>query len=147
MTIGWGHTDAFGRRFSAADVWTREDCDAAFLEDMDGVQASVKRLVQAPLEQHQFDALVSFTYNCGAANLAASTLLKLLNRGDYDGAALEFHRWTLGGGKLLPGLVRRRAAEALMFQNAMPVEGVPAGLIVAATPTTPRVVGALSGAA
>jgi lysozyme len=74
-------------------------------------------MTKVPLKQHQFDALVSFAYNVGVGNLRSSTLLRKLNAGDYDGAALEFHRWNRSKGKVLPGLVRRRAAEALLFQN------------------------------
>jgi GH24 family phage-related lysozyme (muramidase) len=70
-----------------------------------------------PLKPWQFDALVSFCYNCGEGNLAKSTLLKKVNAGDFEGAALEFHKWNKGGGKVLPGLVRRRASESLLFQN------------------------------
>jgi len=69
------------------------------------------------VKHHQFDALVSFAYNVGIGNLKSSTLLRKLNAGDYDGAALEFHRWKRSNGRVLPGLVRRRAAEALLFQG------------------------------
>src|SRR5690606_6833672 len=77
----------------------------------------VDRLVKVPLKQHQFDALVSFAYNAGIGNLRSSTLLRKLNARDFAGAALEFHRWNRSNGKVLPGLVRRRAAEALLFQG------------------------------
>jgi GH24 family phage-related lysozyme (muramidase) len=78
-------------------------------------ERNVLKLVTVPLEPWQFDALVSFDYNTGA--LGKSTLLKKLNAGDFEGAALEFHRWNKGGGKVLAGLTRRRASEALLFQN------------------------------
>ena len=81
--------------------------DMAFFEEQ------VTSLVKVPLKQHQFDALVSFAYNCGVGNLRGSTLRRKLNDGDYESAALEFHRWNRSKGKVLPGLVRRRAAEAL----------------------------------
>ena len=84
---------------------------------MEEFESAVQRLVKVELEQWQFDALVSFTYNCGEGNLQKSTLLKKVNAGDFDGAALEFHKWNKGGGKVLAGLVRRRASEALLFQN------------------------------
>ncbi len=117
LTIGWGHTNAQGRNFGEDAVWSQAECDDAFLEDMEHYARAVRRLVKRPLEQHQFDALLSFTYNCGERNLAASTLLKKLNGGDADGAALEFHRWNKAGGRVLRGLVRRRASEALLFQG------------------------------
>jgi lysozyme len=117
LTLGYGHTNHHGRKFKMGDVWTRQECDDAFLDDMEGFEDAVRRLVKVELEPWQFDALVSFTYNCGEGNLQKSTLLKKVNAGDFEGAALEFHKWTKGGGKVLPGLVRRRASEALLFQN------------------------------
>ena len=117
LTIGWGHTNHSGRPFDRAARWTQDECDAAFDEDMAGLARRVMALVKVPLKQHQFDALVSFAYNVGLGNLKASTLLRKLNAGDYAGAALEFHRWNRSNGRVLPGLVRRRAAEALLFQG------------------------------
>ena len=84
---------------------------------MGAFERDVRRLVTVPLNSNQFDALVSFAYNCGAGNLAKSTLLKRVNAGDHVGAAAEFHRWNKGGGKVLPGLTRRRASESLLYQG------------------------------
>jgi GH24 family phage-related lysozyme (muramidase) len=78
----------------------------------------VEALVETPLTDNQFGALVSFTFNLGRGNLAKSTLLRKLNGGDYDGAAIEFNKWNKAGGKVLAGLVARRAAEAELFQTA-----------------------------
>jgi lysozyme len=117
LTIGWGHTNHHGVHFDESSRWTKEACDDAFLDDMAGFEDAVRRLVKVELEPWQFDALVSFTYNCGEGNLQKSTLLKKVNAGDFEGAALEFQKWNKGGGKVLPGLVRRRASEALLFQN------------------------------
>jgi lysozyme len=117
LTIGWGHTNHHGRKFDAATRWTREECDGAFFEDMAGFEATVRRLVKVPLTANQYDALVSFCYNCGEGNLAKSTLLKKVNAGDHKGAASEFHNWNKGGGKVLAGLTRRRASESLLYQN------------------------------
>ena len=117
LTIGWGHTNHHGRKFDENARWTQQDCDAALEEDLQGFAADVAALVKVPLKQHQFDALVSFAYNVGIGNLKSSTLLRKLNAGDPEGAALEFHRWNRSKGKVLPGLVRRRAAEALLFQG------------------------------
>ncbi|HCU44764.1 MAG TPA: lysozyme [Sphingobacterium sp.] len=76
----------------------------------------VKRLVKKPLNQNQFDALVSFTYNLGADNLSKSTLLKKVNVDPNDPTiAAEFPKWNKAGGKVLPGLVRRRKAEADLY--------------------------------
>jgi lysozyme len=122
LTIGFGHTNHHGRKFDAASRWTSEECHAAFLEDMQGFEAAVRRLVHVPLTDYQFDALVSFTYNCGEGNLAKSTLLKRVNAGDHAGAAKEFHKWNKGGGKVLPGLTRRRASESLLYQGIPDVD-------------------------
>jgi lysozyme len=117
LTICWGHTHHHGREFNADSRWTMEECNQAFLEDMGTFERAVRKLVKVPLEPWQFDALVSFCYNCGEGNLAKSTLLKKVNAGDFEGAALEFHKWNKGGGKVLAGLTRRRASESLLFQN------------------------------
>jgi lysozyme len=117
LTIGWGHTNHHGRKFDTATRWTSEECHAAFLEDMEGFEAAVRRLVKVPLNANRFDALVSFTYNCGEGNLAKSTLLKKVNAEDHAGAAKEFHKWNKGGGKVLAGLTRRRASESLLYQG------------------------------
>lgn len=79
-------------------------------------EQSVAKAVHVPLTQNEFDALVSFTYNVGGANLASSTLLKLLNSGESKSiVAKEFHKWNKAGGKELAGLTRRRQAEARLF--------------------------------
>lgn len=117
LTIGWGHTNAHGRQFDANAIWTQGECDAEFERDMEIFERAVRRLVKVPLEQHQFDALVSFAYNVGERAFAASTLLRLINAGNFDDAAHQFHRWRRAGGRIMPGLVRRRASEALLFQG------------------------------
>ena len=117
LTIGWGHTNDHGRSFDADTIWTQAECDAALHEDMAHFEAAVKRLVTIALNQAQFDALLSFAYNCGEGNLGKSTLLRKLNAGDFAAAALEFPRWNRGGGRVLPGLTRRRLSEALLFQG------------------------------
>jgi lysozyme len=118
-TIGWGHTNHHGRKFDLTSVWTVEDCDEAFLEDMEGFEKDVRRLVTRPLTGFQYDALVSFHYNTGA--LGKSTLLKKINAGDFEGAAKEFLKWdkaTVNGKKqVLKGLTRRRKSESLLFQG------------------------------
>ena len=81
------------------------------------LKRAVRRLVTVPLTHYQYDALVSFCYNCGEGNLAKSTLLKKVNASDFAGAAAEFIKWNKGGGKVLAGLTRRRKSEALLFQN------------------------------
>jgi lysozyme len=116
-TIGWGSTHHGGHKIDSGTVWTLEECDEAFAKDMESFEKTVLRLVKVELEPWQFDALVSFTYNCGEGNLQKSTLLKKVNAGDFEGAALEFHKWNKANGKVLAGLTRRRASESLLFQN------------------------------
>ncbi len=85
------------------------------------MQVAFLRLVKVALSQNQWDALMSFVYNLGAANLASSTLLKLLkllNADDYAGAADQFTRWNKAGGQVLSGLTKRRNAERAMFLGA-----------------------------
>jgi lysozyme len=117
LTIGFGHTNHHGRQFNASSKWTRKECNEAFVEDMVTFEGAIRRLVKVPLTAHQYDALVSFCYNCGEGNLAKSTLLKCVNRGDHKQAAEEFKKWNKGGGKVLAGLTRRRASESLLYQG------------------------------
>mgnify|MGYP002136974346 CR=1 FL=1 len=105
---------------SAANANARGDFDEAqahryLLEDLAPVEAAVNRMVDAPLSQAQFDALCSLTFNIGIGALARSTLLRLLNGGDYAGAAAQFGRWNRAGKQILPGLIARREAERAMF--------------------------------
>lgn len=115
LTIGYGHTNHQGRRFDEQTVWSKEEAEQVLLEDLEIHEKAVKRLVKVPLTQGQFDALVSFSFNLGEGNLSRSTLLRKLNSGDYEGAAREFPRWCRAGGRILPGLVKRRKAEMELF--------------------------------
>ena len=116
-TIGVGTTRWNGKPITLDMIWSKNQCDQAFLKDIEQQERDVRRLVQVGLQPWEFDALVSFVYNVGPGAFANSTLLRKLNQGNFEGAALEFHRWNKAGGKVLPGLVRRRASEALLFQN------------------------------
>lgn len=112
-TIGYGHT-ATAR---PGMVITEEQAEQLLRDDLLEFERAVNHAVTVPLKQHQFDALVSFAFNVGASALRGSTLLRKVNAEDWQGAAAEFDRWTRGGGKVLPGLVRRRAAERAMFED------------------------------
>ena len=118
-TCGWGSTGPphGEHKIDAATRWTREQCDEAFLKDMEQFEKAVRKLVRVPLTANRYDALVSFTYNVGAGALERSTLLKRVNAGDHKGAAAEFHKWNKANGKVLAGLTRRRASEALLYQG------------------------------
>ena len=110
-TIGYGHTKGVRR----GDTCTKMLALAWLREDLAESEDAVDRLVKVDLAQHEFDALVSFTFNCGAGALMRSTLLRKLNAGDRAGAAAEFDEWVNGASGPLPGLVRRRAAEKALF--------------------------------
>lgn len=118
-TIGWGATgpDYSGKgRIARGTVWTQAQCDKRLERDLKRYAAGVRRAVgKAPTTQCQFDAMVSFHYNTGA--IAHATLTKKHKAGDYEGAAAEFARWNKAGGKVLKGLVRRRAAEAELYRS------------------------------
>lgn len=117
-TVGYGHTDAAGEpKFAATKGkrFTEAEASAILLRDLERYEQDVRELVKVPLNENQHGALTSFDFNLGRANLAKSTLLKKLNRGDYDGAAAEFGKWVNAGGEKLPGLVKRREAERKLF--------------------------------
>lgn len=112
LTIGYGTT---GDKVHEGLVIT-EAVAVQWLEDaVESTAREILRIIKAPLNDNEFSALISFAYNVGCGNLANSTLAKKLNAHDYKGAADEFLRWTHGGGKELPGLIARRAAERELF--------------------------------
>lgn len=133
VTAGWGHVlvdPNTGRRLKGArglarakKLWpegfTMDQAEAWFREDIAIAENGIDRLVSVPLNENQKAALVSFAYNVGVAAFSESTMLRLINEGDYDKAALEFHKWdkgTINGKKqVLKGLVARREAERMMF--------------------------------
>ncbi|MEM6476168.1 MAG: lysozyme [Pseudomonadota bacterium] len=118
-TIGWGATGPGlkkGERIGPGTVWTQAQCDARLAKDLKRYAAGVSRAIgDTPTTQAQFDALVSFHYNTGA--IGRATLTKKHKAGDYDGAAREFARWNKAGGRVLKGLVRRRAAETELYKS------------------------------
>jgi lysozyme len=97
-------------------VWTKTEIDELFRDDVASFERGVLRLVPGVVgRQGSFDALVSISFNFGLGNLQRSTIRMRANRGDWDGAAEAFRVWTKGGGKVLPGLVKRREAEIALF--------------------------------
>ena len=110
-TIGYGHTG----NVHPNDTITQTEATALLERDLQRFQDGVKKAVKVPLNDNQLAALTSFAYNVGLGAFGTSTLLKQLNEGHYDLAADQFLRWTKGGGKELPGLVTRRAAERAVF--------------------------------
>jgi len=97
-------------------AFTKEEIDELFRADVGTFERGVLRLVPGVVgRQGAFDALVSISFNFGLGNLQRSTIRMRANRGDWEGAAEAFMVWTKGGGKVLPGLVRRREAERTLF--------------------------------
>lgn len=115
-TIGYGHTSQAGPPAVTKGMKiTAVGAEEILRSDLVAFENAVRSAVHVPLNQNQFDALVSFTFNLGPGNLKTSTLLKKLNAGDYAGAADQFPRWNKSNGKVLAGLTKRRAAERQMF--------------------------------
>lgn len=118
-TIGYGHTNGVkkGQRIS------QRQAEAYLREDVKKFENGVNKYVSAPLNQNQFDALVSFCFNCGLTAFKDSTLRKKLNAKDYAGAGKELLRWNKANGVILDGLKRRRNAEKVLFDK-IPVQSV-----------------------
>lgn len=120
-TIGFGSTYyEDGRKVKLKDKPITEERATQLLEFIANKTFSenINKVVKVPLNQNQFDALVSFAYNIGNKNFNWSTLLKKLNQSDYEGASLEFGRWNQASGKILSGLVLRRQKEKELFLKA-----------------------------
>ena len=128
-TIGWGHAIVVGKDFlrgkqNRAKAFalypgglTIPEAETLLRADVMDKCRDVDSLVKVSLNDNQYAALVSFTFNLGIGNLKQSTLLKKVNAGDFAGAANEFAKWNKAGGKVLAGLTRRRAAEAELFRR------------------------------
>ena len=113
LTIGYGTTKNVveGMKIS------QHQAEELLMKDLEEFEEYVEDLIDVKLEQHQFDALVAWTYNLGPTNLKTSTLRKVLNKGAYDDVPEQMKRWNKAGGQVLKGLVRRRNAEALLFEG------------------------------
>ena len=112
-TIGYGHlvkgNELFERPISESVA------EALLRQDVRSAERAVRRLIQVPLTQSQFDSLVSFTYNLGGGALQRSTLRRVINRGHHHEVPRQLRRWVWAGGRKLKGLVRRREAEAELY--------------------------------
>ena len=115
-TIGYGHT---GAEVHQGMTITQEQAEEFLMQDVQKAVQTVNSKEHTDLTQNEFDALVDFVFNCGAGNFAGSTLLRKINAGDMEGAALEFEKWTHADGKVMAGLIKRRHAEALLFLNKL----------------------------
>lgn len=138
-TIGFGHViKQNGRMLKGSEnrslairlmpSITTAQADALLDQDLLHFEAGVRRLLKVRITENQFSALVSFAYNCGLdedtdtipEGLGDSTLLRLINKSKLQEAASEFPKWNKSAGQILPGLVRRREAERLLFLNQIP---------------------------
>jgi lysozyme len=146
-TIGYGSTRDVreGMRISQAEA------DQRFLADTEWAQAAVRTDVVVPITQPQFDALVSLAYNIGAGAFAKSTLVRLLNAGDYRGAAEQFLAWNKVRGEVVTGLAARRAKERAMFMEPAPIAESKPSLEIpmpdSPAPSTLQTVATVAGAA
>jgi lysozyme len=126
-TIGWGHAlrgpdgkflrGESGKKeaYRQYRAMTLEEAENLLALDLEEFAHVVDRLVKVKVSDNQFGALVSLTFNIGRGNFSASTLLRLLNAGNYAGAAMQFAVWRKADGKVMAGLVKRRAAEKALF--------------------------------
>ena len=113
LTIGYGHTKGVTEGMQI----TKAQADEMLVEELATYESYVSDAVENQLDQCMFDALVSWTYNLGPTNLLSSTMLKVLNTGEYEEVPAQLKRWNKASGKVLEGLVRRREAEALLFEG------------------------------
>lgn len=119
-TIGYGHTSSV----YCGQVITQAQAESLLKTDLVSRENVINQNVKVPINQNQFDALVSFVYNLGAGNFLKSDLLKYLNKSQYTKAANEFVLWSYAGGKKLAGLVKRRTAEKALFMKEVDDEMV-----------------------
>ena len=115
LTVCYGHT---GADIQARKKYTREECTQLLRRDI-ARHAQALACITRPLNEYQQAAFVSFAYNVGAGAFCRSTLVKKANAGDMAGACAELSKWNKAGGKVLPGLVKRRAAERAMCEEGL----------------------------
>lgn len=118
-TIGWGHTSKAGPPKVVRGMRiTKKEADAIFLRDLAWAERAVNELVKVDIQQEQYDAMVSLVFNIGVPGFQRSSVLRYTNQRKWRQAARSFGLWNKGGGRVLPGLIRRRAAEAALYAEA-----------------------------
>jgi lysozyme len=142
LTIGVGHTSAAGPpKVTKGLTITAAESDAILARDLAGVEASVSAMVKVPLNQNEFDALVSLVFNIGAGGFKGSSVLRNLNAGNRAGAAdamLAWNKGTVKGKKVaLPGLTNRRQEERMQFLRLAAPAASPAPVQPATAPQSP----------
>ena len=113
LTIGYGHI----KDVKEGDQITKEEANYMLQEEMIEYEGYVNDMVDVELNQSQYDSLCAWVYNLGPTNFQSSTLLKVLNEGKYNEIPQQIKRWNKAGGEVLNGLIRRRLAEALLFEG------------------------------
>ena len=112
-TRGYGHTKGVDEDMKIS----KDEAENLLKKELPEYEGYINKLVKVPLEQYQFDALCCWVYNLGPTNLKNSTLLTVLNQERYEDVPREIKRWNKAGGQVLNGLIRRREAEALLFEG------------------------------
>lgn len=115
LTVGYGHVVKNPEAFR--QPITEVEATEILTIDVETAERAVLRLISVSLTDGQFDALVSFTFNLGAGALQRSTLRRKANREEHEDVPVEFLRWVWAGGRKLNGLIRRRQAEAALYQS------------------------------
>ena len=126
LTIGYGHLVREAEREIFLGGIDEEEAERLLAQDVREAERAVCRLISVQLTQPQRDALISFCYNLGGAALQRSTLRRCVNRREHDRVPQQFLRWIWAGGRRLPGLIRRRSAEAQLYASAGCVVCAPA---------------------
>ncbi len=119
LTLGYGSTKGVKRGMGISEA----HATTWLIRDANEAAEGILKLVKVQLKQHQLDALISFVYNLGINAFAESTLLRVLNEGKYDEVPAELKRWIHSDGEVLPGLVKRRDAEAHLWSTGELVLG------------------------
>jgi GH24 family phage-related lysozyme (muramidase) len=131
-TIGYGHTSMAGLPdVRAGMVVSEAEASEILQRDVEMFARGVRERLTRKVSDQQFSALVSFAYNVGLGALAKSSVLRAVNAGDFEAVPRRLALWTKAGGRTLPGLVRRRAAEAALFVSGD-------GLVETRVPEVPR---------
>jgi GH24 family phage-related lysozyme (muramidase) len=122
-TIGYGHTGLLtGPRVKKGDKITKEQAEKLFLDDLNAVKAQVLESVKVPINEHQLGVLVSFAFNVGIGTFNKSSVLEYVNKKEFDRVPGRLALYRLANGKVMTGLVRRRAAEGALWMKAPPAE-------------------------
>ena len=118
-TIGYGHLITSAEKHLYKNGTTEAEAMSLLKKDVAIAENAVAHLISVPLNNNQFDALVSFTFNLGSSALQRSTLRAKVNRQEHEQVPAEFMRWVYAGGKKLPGLIKRRKLEANLYSSVI----------------------------